>query len=147
MQRVRNAIAKEISFSQAPEKQADAEIWKSDDGEIAAAFIADKLILGDAESRFENACRQGLAATFFARHEMFKQFSESDAVAVTVAKDLQSTSKMVEAFTEKKTASETIPINQITETRFNQNGIERRTVSDFGLIGSIIEQLGKAATE
>ena len=141
-QKVKNGIAKEISFSKAPEKQADAEIWRSDDGEIAAAFIADKLILGDAESVLK--CLQArLGGDNFAKHGMFRQFSESDAVAVTVAKDFQSTTKIVEALTEKKTANETIPTNQMTETRFNQNGIERRTVSDFGMIGSIIEQFGK----
>ena len=30
----------------------------------------------------------------------------------------------------------------MTETRFSENNIERRTVSDFGLIGTIIEQFG-----
>ena len=29
-----------------------------------------------------------------------------------------------------------------TETLFTKNGMERRTVSDFGLIGAIIAQLG-----
>jgi hypothetical protein len=36
-------------------------------------------------------------------------------------------------------------LTSTTETRFNRTGMERRTVSDFGLIGWIIEVLAEPA--
>ena len=142
LQTVKKGIAKEINFSSQSEKQADAEIWKSDDHKIAAAFVGDKLILGDAESVL--TCIQAKQSSEnLTKNELFKLMSGSNAIAVTVARDFESTSKVVDALTEKRTDIETIPTSLFTETRFNQNGIERRTVSDFGLIGLIIEQLGK----
>ncbi|MBC7901757.1 MAG: hypothetical protein H7070_17090 [Saprospiraceae bacterium] len=141
-QKARNAIAKEISFARSPEKQLNADVWKSDDGEISAAFIEDKLIIGDAGSVLK--CLQAkMDGVNFTKSELFKQFSEGKAVSVTAGKDFESAGKIVEVLAEKKAADEANPINFVTETRFNKNGIERRTVSDFGLIGSIIEQFGK----
>ena len=68
-------------------------------------------------------------------------FNSSDAVAVTVATDPDSLAKIVELFGERKSENENIPLVYRTETRFNVNGLERRTVSDFGLIGSILVRL------
>jgi hypothetical protein len=44
---------------------------------------------------------------------------------------------------EPKNENERTAIQYRIETRFNQNGVERRTTSDFGLIGSIIEHLAQ----
>ena len=42
---------------------------------------------------------------------------------------------------ERKNENEKIVLTYRTETRFNAGGLERRTISDFGLIGSILERL------
>jgi hypothetical protein len=42
---------------------------------------------------------------------------------------------------DKKTQDAVAVTTYNTETSFTKNGIQRRTVSDFGLIGSIIAQL------
>ncbi len=142
MTKIKKGIAKEIDFSKAPEKQGNVDLWRSVDGEIAAAFIEEKIILGETESVLK--CLQaGVTVHRFTEGEISKMASASNAVAVTVATDFASAPKLVETLTEKYNEIEPLPSGIVTETRFNQNGIERRTVSDFGLIGLIIGQIGK----
>ncbi|HKP68936.1 MAG TPA: hypothetical protein VJV05_06610, partial [Pyrinomonadaceae bacterium] len=73
--------------------------------------------------------------------ELSQTFTASDAVATTVATDPDSLAKIVELFSERKDANERVVLTYRTETRFNVNGLERRTISDFGLIGAILERL------
>ena len=72
-----------------------------------------------------------------------KRFGEVKTAFVTVAKDSSTTSEIVSMLSEKKFADAKAETTYFTETRFTKTGIERRTVSDFGLIGSIIGQLAK----
>jgi hypothetical protein len=136
VEKVKKSIA-EINFKTAPEKLENAEVWKSKDGEIAAAFTENKLILGDAESILK--CLQAKQnGQNFTKNSAWKKFSESNAVAVTFGKD--ATEKTVEVLGERKNENLQMLTNFTTETRFNANGIERKTVSPFGLIGRILEQ-------
>lgn len=50
---------------------------------------------------------------------------------------------VADVLSEKKSANAMADSSYYTETRFTKTGIERRTVSDFGLIGSIIAQLSE----
>ena len=134
-EKIKKSIAG-IDFKVPGEKREAAEIWKSADGE-AAAFVENKLILGETESVLK--CLQAKSSgQNFTRSPAWKKFSETNAVAVTYGKD--STEKTVEALGEKKAENVQILTNFTTETRFNASGIERKTVSPFGFIGSILEQ-------
>jgi hypothetical protein len=127
----------ETNFKKAPEKNSNAEVWKSDDGEIIAAFIENKIVLGDGESVFK--CLQAKQnGQDFTKNPLFGKFNESKSVAVTLGKD--SGEKVVEVLNEKKAESLQMTTNFLTETRINAQGIERKTVSPFGLIGTILEQ-------
>jgi hypothetical protein len=132
----------EVNFKAAPEKRVSAEFWKSEDGETAAAFAQNKLILGDSESVFKclEAAENGRNLT---AHALYKTFSESKSVAATFGKSADSAEKIVRILTETKTGSSPIVTNFITETRLTDKVFERRTVSPFGLIGAILEQLEK----
>ncbi|MGQ0543007.1 MAG: hypothetical protein ACT4O9_14315 [Blastocatellia bacterium] len=141
-EKIKNSIAKEIDFAKPPEKSFNADIWKSNDGELSAAFIDSVLILGDAESVL--MCLEAkMRATDTSNNKYIKHYLESNASAVTLTTENNSASVIVEALGEPKTENERISTEYITETRFSQIGIERRTVSEFGLIGTIIEQFGK----
>ena len=133
---IRKSIAKEIRMSAAPVQQSGAEVWKSEDGELAAAFVGDTIIVGEVEvvSKCLVAKQSGTAAG------IANQLSQSDAVTVTAGSG-DATAKLVEIFSEPKDVNERMLLQYKTETRFNKNGIERRTTSDFGLIGAIIERL------
>jgi len=137
--KARSGIAKEISFARPPEKHFGADVWKSEDGEFAAAFIEDRIISGDAEIVLK--CLEAKQAG--GNSELAQQFASSDAAATSVVNEIDSFGKMIDVLAERKTENEPIPSQYKTETRFNQNGIERRTLSDFGLIGYIIEHLAQ----
>jgi hypothetical protein len=135
-EKVKKSIAG-INFKAAVEQRENALFWKSPDGEVAAAFVENKLILGDAEAVVK--CLQAKQSSqSFTKNAAWKKFSETNAVAVTYGKD--STEKTIEVLGEKKAENLQMLTNFTTETRFNASGVERRTVSPFGLIGRILAQ-------
>jgi hypothetical protein len=71
------------------------------------------------------------------------QMSQSDALAATTGVDRAASAKIAELISEPKTGENPTSSHFLTETRFNRNGIERRTLSDFGFIGWIMTQLAK----
>ncbi|CAN5574089.1 hypothetical protein BH10ACI1_BH10ACI1_15620 [soil metagenome] len=131
-----------INFKASAEKNLNAEIWRTDDKLTAAALVENKLILGDAESVIK--CLQAKQnGQNFMKNPAFKFFSESKAVAVTFGSEIDSAQKMVEVLTELKDENGQLTTHFLTETRFNEKGFERKTVSDFGLIGGIIEKFNE----
>ena len=60
---------------------------------------------------------------------------------VTIGTDKSTGADVASALDLKKSEDASSISHYRTETRFTKNGIERKTVSDFGLIGSIIAQL------
>jgi hypothetical protein len=141
-EKIKKAIAGEIDFSKPPEKQASADIWRSADGDLIAAFIENKLVLGDAESVLQCLAAKENGANF-SKNALFGAFSESSAIAVTVGHDAESAGRIVDVLGDRRSENENAVTAWITETRFNEKGIERRTVSEFGFIGDITEHLGK----
>jgi len=135
-EKLKKSIA-EINFKVAGESRENAEVWKSADGTNAAAFVENKLILGETESVLKclEAKQNGQN---FTKNASWKKFSETGAVAVTYGKD--SIEKTIEVLGEKKAENMQMLTVFTTETRFNASGIERRTVSPFGLIGRILAQ-------
>ena len=140
--KMKKSVAKEISFSKPAEKVENADVWRSDDGEQAAAVVENHIILGDAASVVK--CLQARNnGQNLATVSMNSRLGSSNAVITTVGNESDPAAKLVDVLANRK--SENTPLTQtyLTETRFNQNGIDRTTVSDFGLIGAIIEQFGK----
>lgn len=138
---IKKSIGSEIDFRKPPEKANLADVWKSADGDLAAALIENTniLVLGDAGSVAQCLAR---GASNFTVSEVYGRFSASDSVAVTFGRDVESAAKIVDVISDRKSENENADTQYLTETRFNEKGIERRTVSDFGLIGDIVEHLG-----
>ena len=138
-EKIKKSIA-EINFKYAPEKQENAEIWKSEDGEIAAAFAGNKLILGNAEGVLK--CLQAKqSGQNFTRNQNYTKFSKEKSTAVTFAKDSDSARIIISLLGKTKANKQKIFTEYITETRFTDKGIERKSLSDFGFIGTILGQL------
>ncbi|MBS1795239.1 MAG: hypothetical protein JSS81_15385 [Acidobacteria bacterium] len=126
-----------MNFKAPAEKRGAADVWKNADGTIAAAFVGNRLILGETETVAK--CLDAPAGgQTLAKSAAAQKFSESGAVAVTYGKD--STEKTVDALGEKKSENLQMLTAYTTETRFNASGLERRTVSPFGLLGRLVEQ-------
>ena len=131
-EKVKKSIA-EINFKPSPEKQENAEIWQSEDKTLTAGFVQNKLILGDAESVFK--CLQTKQ-----NGQSFKVFPISSAVSVTYAKDRDSSDKIIAVLGDAQ-KDKKIVTSYTTETNFTEKGMERKTISDFGLLGTILENI------
>jgi hypothetical protein len=139
LEKLKKSITNEINFNTQPEKKDDAEIWNTKDKSLSAAFVGDVLILGDAESIAQ--CLQAKkGGQNFTKNTSYQQFANSKAVAATYSEDLESGAKLVEIMGIPKQKIKEFTPTFMTETNFTKKGVERRTVSDFGILGMILEQ-------
>lgn len=136
---IKNSIA-EINFKSPPEKLENAQVWKSEESNIIAAFVENKLILGNDESvlRCLQAKNNGQN---FTKNQNYQQFAQSNSTTVTFATDSESADKIISVLGNAKAENQKIYTNYLTETRITNKGIERKIISDFGFLGTILEQL------
>jgi len=138
-EKLKKSISDEINFKMPPEKQDDADIWLSENKQIAAAFVGNKLILGDGESVLK--CLQAKqSGQNFTSNRSFQKFADSRSVSITFAKDTDSAEKIVKVLGNARENKSAVTA-YTTETRFTEKGIERKIVSAFGLLGTILERL------
>lgn len=140
-EKIKPAITPEINFRRPPEKKDDADIWYSEDELLAAAFVGNILILGDAETAADclEAKKNGRNFTTGPAFELLRQ--SRTASAATYGEDLETGEKIVGLLGIPKENIREITPFFITETIFTGQGVVRKTVSDFGLPGTILEQL------
>ena len=135
---LKKSITKEINFK----VQKNPNLWQSEDKLLTAAIIENRLILGDTES--VTKCLQAKEnGNNFTKSESFQRFTNIKAMTVTFAKDSETAEKIVEILGEPKEENKSATSFYLTGTRFDNNGIERKTVSDFGLLGEIIKKFEK----
>ncbi len=139
-EKLKTSISKEIDFKSPPEKQFGAEIWFSGDKILAAAFIENTIVLGDTESVL--ICLRVKEITDSkVKNPAFQGFVKSRNLAATFGKDVDSAAKIVKVLGNAKDENRQLATFFTTETRLTENGFERVTVSDFGLIGAILGKL------
>ncbi len=140
---VKAAVAKELESrpqtSQNGTQPGFETVLRSTDGELAAAFHGNTIVIGDGGS--VDKCMAAFVLKSDAASGLGLMVGSRAAVA-TAGSQADPQARLVSALSSRKDENTPLAQNYFTETRFNQNGVERRTVSDFGLIGSIIERLG-----
>jgi hypothetical protein len=140
LEKLKSSITKEINFNAPFEKRENAEMWFSENKQLAALFIENKLLLGDGESVLK--CLQAKrSGQNFTKSPKFQRFVENQAVAVTFGRDADSATKIVEVIGKKKGENKKLATFYSTETSFTEKGFKRKNVSDFGLIGTILQQI------
>ena len=138
--RLKDSISKEINFESPPEKQANSEIWFSQDKTLAAAFIENKIILGDGASVLKClAIWRGEKKS--SNNITFLRLAANQNVAATFGTDADSAEKIAGVLGNLKTENRKPATFYTTETRLTENGFERVTVSDFGFVGTILKNL------
>lgn len=136
--KLKSSLFKEFSFNAAPEKVGAASIWKATDSEQSAAFTDGKVILGNRNDIL-SCLKAKEGGQNFAKNRQYQSLAQTNALTVTTAQDKETAAKVVSVLgSGSKNGS--LQVFYTTETRFNSNGIERRTVSDFGLIGTLVSQ-------
>ena len=110
----------------------------SADGELQAIDSSGRpVVLGD--KKCVNEVYRGNLHPVDRAHSLASRVLSILAPITSFGKDEQIAETIAEVLSESKGRSTS---RYQTETRFTKSGMERRTVSDFGLIGSIIAQLG-----
>ncbi len=136
-EKLKKSLTAEINFK----TQTAPNLWQSADKTLSAAFIENKLLLGETETVLKCLKSQAQRQSF-TNADYIEKF-RTDTSAVTITEDSETAEKLVEILANPKAENKKMTSFYLTETRFDANGIERKTVSDFGLIGTIIEQFGK----
>lgn len=136
---IKQSVAKELGVARPPERIMDAEVWRSEDGEALLVLVDGKVLLGDPEAvlRCLEHYRGGPDPKIaLSLDPLFK----ATAPATTLGHDSDIAQNLASVLSEPKDPNAKFNQSYFTETRFVRKGIERRTVSDFGLIGTIISQ-------
>ncbi len=127
----------EINWNSSPEVKSGAEIRRSADGELAAALIDGRFLIGDPETVMK--CLDArTSGQNFQKSPAFARIAASNAPAITFGRE--ATDRTVGLLGVKNDENLQFLTNYLTETRFTDRGVERRTTSPFGLAGRILEQ-------
>jgi len=137
---LKSSISKDINWKLKAEKQFNAEVWFFGGTRRAAAFIGNNLILGESQSVLK--CLQAKqSGGNFTKTSRSQIFTVSQSVSQTFARDEDSAEKIVSVLSQKKAENRRLATFYTIETQITEQGIERKTNSDFGLIGTILKQL------
>ena len=143
--KVRNQKAAEQSISDAAKPLVTMDngdrlkSWEGDGSQLKIAFVGGNVISGE-----QNAVDDCLIEGDRKLNPINQKLLASrNAAIITIGTDRESGPNIVDMLSEKKSDDAKAELTYFTETRFTKTGIERRTVSDFGLIGSIIAQLAQ----
>ena len=117
--------------------------WRTEGNEIGAAFDKNLVILGSVVG-VGSGFRHGRFSATTPPKEILERLVRSKSSITTIATDLE-TVVLILNFLSPRERDDTKmnPTFYLTETRFTKAGMERKTTSDFGLIGSIIAQLAQ----
>ncbi len=121
-------------------KPLNPSYWRDNENEIEAVFRDSRIVIGSKGALvflFDHG-GEPLPPT-----DLLTKLGQSKAPIATVGKDNSTSSQIVDMLVPSKTENTKVASTYFTETRFTKTGIDRRTTSDFGLIGLIIAQLGE----
>ena len=128
-----------VDFSLPAQDLEGAQLWKSADGDFAAASIGSFAIVGDAES-VVRCIKAHAAGSTLAKRPIYPPFTESTAPIVTFGTDSETAEQIIDALAARTDANQRITSGFVTETRFGGRGIQRKTTSPFGLFGTLVSQ-------
>ncbi len=111
---------------------------KTSDGDLSASFAEGLVIIGPSDQfGILTHAYNGKPNTFIG------ELLGSSSPIVTVGRDSVTPRLLGEMLTREGYGETKVNSTYLTETRFTKTGIDRRTTSDFGLIGSIIAELAQ----
>ncbi|CAN5167910.1 hypothetical protein BH20ACI2_BH20ACI2_02470 [soil metagenome] len=137
---VKNSIDQELKFDKALSDEFAVEVLRTPDGDLAVAFFESKVIAGNAEAVIACLRSRGTERTM-GRSPAVVDLLTNGATAATLAVDREAAPAIANVLFRAEPSKVAFASAYTVETRFSRTGIQRRTVSDFGLIGSIITQL------
>ncbi len=143
LEKIKTTFIEEIKpQTKASEK---TEIWQSAENDLSVAFSDGILIMGDSEGvlkSLEISKKRKLspieADRDFTKSRLFAHLLKSESAATTFTNDLETAENIAKVFGSVK--DKEVTSNLLIETQFTKQGIERKYISDYGFLGTIIEQ-------
>ncbi len=141
LEKVKKSLLPEIKPLVSKDGEPGIETWILDEDDYGIAFVGNFVYIGNGNGVIK-CLTQIMIGVETRQSEILRHFGNSSSEIRTVGSDKDSAAKIADILSAKK-AEDLDPMSfYSTETRFTKTGIDRRTTSDFGLIGSIIAQLG-----
>ena len=136
---VRKALSPDLKPPK-PIIEGGLNIWSTEEGDIQVAFDQDMIKICSKDNFLKiNGMRLGELSDI--RSDLLRGLALSTAPITTIGRDSESATTIADLLSDKKSDDAKAESTYFTETRFTKTGMERKTTSDFGLIGSIIAQL------
>lgn len=134
---VRRSLLKELKADKATSDALGFEVLKDEDA--MAVFAGNIIITGDPDA-VEACLRSKSGGTSLAASPSLVSQFRSGASAITLSTESDQAAAVADLLSEKNTDPKANTI-AITETRFTRTAIERRTTSDLGMIGWLVEKI------
>jgi hypothetical protein len=134
---VRRSLLKELKADKATSDALGFEVLKDEDA--MAVFAGNIIITGDPDA-VEACLRSKSGGTSLAASPSLMSQFRSGASAITLSTESDQAAAVADLLSEKNTDPKANTI-AITETRFTRTAIERRTTSDLGMIGWLLEKI------
>lgn len=134
---VRRSLDPELKRDQALSDEVAAEVLRTSDGELAAAFVERLVIAGNADAVIACLRSRGSEGNL-GRGPAIVDLLNKGAAAATLARDRETAPAIAAVLFQAESNEVAFASAYTVETRFSRTGFERRTISDFGLIGSIL---------
>ena len=140
--KVKKSISPDVRLLKSGKDEPVISAWILGEEDLGVAYRDDRIYLGNSNGVIKCLTQERIGIEL-KQSDLLKKFGEIKGSVFTAESDSDSMDAIVNALTGKKNEGEPSVSHHTAETRFTRTGIERRTVSDFGLIGSIIAQLGR----
>ena len=141
-EKMKRAVSKDIDFSRPPSRLHGEEMWQSSDGTLVFARQMGFVLIGDYED-VQKCVEIGYSTPDMSYINNFRSTSIRKSPIASIQNESGAASVIVSILSEKKQKNAEVTTRSIATTRFTKIGIERQTISDFGLIGWIIVQLSQ----
>jgi hypothetical protein len=122
--------------------ESGPNIWSTDDQYLQVVFDAMFVKIGSRES-LSKLGKINHAELNEIQSASFRQLAACQAPVATVTQDVDIARQIAELIANSSGKKNSSVSTSLTETTFTNDGIERKTTSDFGLIGLIIAQLNE----
>ena len=149
LEKIKESFIEDLKADSDLTETQKVEIWKSAENDLAVVFFEDILLMGDAEGVLKcvAAWRKRKISPLeaekdFTKSQTFLKLLKSTAVAATFSKDAETTETIVKVLGKPNQKGRNSNNYTLVETSFNRLGIKRSYISDFGFLGTIIEQFG-----
>lgn len=140
IQKVKAGLATDLQPDKTLSDKWGCEVLTSEEDNLTAAFVENWIVVGDTKAVMK-AIRENKSG-YDGKLSPFSSFGAFPIRPVqTIGSDRISAGNIAEILSEKKSEDVRSAAHYSVNTFITATGIERKTTSDFGLIGSIIAQM------